>query len=455
MAGKKFPFDRQFQIGIISLMMKRFDFLVTAVELIKPEYFEDEVLIWFYKKCRDYYLDYKMSPTQIVLQNELIKASEAKRIKQESVKQYVDLFNRLEQPVDAQSYLINEVVRFCRRQAVKHALVSSAPLIDSDDANVWDQIVDNMQEACNVGNTFLDIGIQYFPESKERIRNRALGNIKKVIPVGITEVDEKLNGGLKAGQLGIFMGGTGAGKSIALPHCGKAAIIRGYKVLHYTFELDEDEVATRYDANWTATPVHDLRSQAKKVQTELEGLHSKYDNSLIIKYFPTRTASVNSLKSHYNQLKAQGFIPDMIIVDYGDLLKPTTTYNDEYSDLGAIFADLRGWAGELEVPMWTATQVNRTGMNSEIVDIDHIGDSLKKAQIADVLIAICCTREEIDMGVVRLFGAKNRNGPPKWVVPIKTAYDRMAFYVPGAPIPNIGKQPSTGGTAPPTLTSKT
>jgi hypothetical protein len=98
-------------------------------------------------------------------------------------------------------------------------------------------------------------------------------------------------------------------------------------------------------------------------------------------------------------------------------------------------------AGELDIPIWTATQVNRAGLSQEVVDIEHMGDSLRKAQIADVVIGICRTREERDKNEARLYLAKNRNGPTGPIIKIKTAYDKMIFYVPGT-VPNT--QPIVG-----------
>ena len=453
----KLPFDRQFQIGMLALMMQKYDFLLSAVELLQPDYFEDKVLIWTFQVLRDYHQDYDTSPSQMVIENELNKAVAAGRIKAPDEALYKDVVKQLSKPVQAQSYLINEVVRFCRRTAMRNLWVNNAKSLETADDDFWDGIVSQTQDVATIGTSFLDIGTRYFLEHAERIRARLQGEVKLQIPTGITELDYKLGGGLKAGQLGIWMGGTGAGKSIALPHCGKRAIINGYKVAHYTLELDEDDIAERYDSSWSSVPIHELKTQSKIVRQRLENLHTKYGDCLVIKHYPTGTATTTTIKSHLKMLASMGFIPDLIIVDYGDLLKPLTSYNDEYADLGAIFKDLRGIAGEWNVPLWTATQVNRPGMSAEIADVEHIGDSFKKAQIADVIITICASREELEANILRLFGAKNRNGPPKFQITIRSAYDRMCFYRPGGlPVPQIGtaKGGAKVAVAPPPTMSK-
>jgi replicative DNA helicase len=436
MSAAKFPFDREFQIGILALMAQRYDFMLTAVELLEPDYFEDKILVWFYQTMRDYYLNHQEQPVvKPVVQNELRKAAVAKKIKPQEVKEYADIANEMLKPVNAQNYVINEVVRFCRRQAGRKVYLETAPLMDTADEDTWDDIIDRITAAASIGNNHLDLGINYFATVSERVRSRYAGDQRTVVPTAITPLDYKLNGGLKSGQLGIWMGGTGGGKSIALPHCGKAAVCHGFKVAHYTLELNEQDVADRYDASWGDVPFQDLRAHGKNLISRLGNLaqgpgvpNGPYADSLMIKDYPTGTASVNTIKSHLKQLASSGWVPDMLIVDYGDLLRPLTSYNDEYADLGAIFRDLRGLAGIYDIPVWTATQVNRAGLNAEVVDIEHIGDSLKKAQIADVIVAICSTREEREQNILRLFGAKNRNGPGKFVIEIKSNFEKMVFY---------------------------
>ena len=443
MSQSKFPFDRDFQIGILALCFQRYDFLVMATDVFEDEYFEDKVLVWFFQRMKEYFIQYSASPDMVVIKNELKKSIQAKAIKANEISEYTDVANQLNRRISSQQYMQNEVVRFCRRQVGRKVYLETAPLMDTADEDDWDMILERMHEARNIGNNYLDVGVNYFNEIKERAARRAAGDGKSVSPTGIhgwhpvsgarTDLDQLLGGGLKEGQMGIWLGGTGVGKSIALPHVGRRAVWQGFKVLHYTFELDADDVCDRYDAGFTHTNIQQLVQNSSSVINKLSalaagkivGMSKACADRLIVKYYPTGTASVNTLRSHLRQLDGMGWVPDVIVVDYMDLLKPLTNYKDEYSDLGAIARDLRGLAGEYKVPLWTATQVNRSGLSQEVVDIEHIGDSLRKAQIADIILALCATREERANNVLRIFGAKNRNGPDKFLVEVRSAYERM------------------------------
>jgi replicative DNA helicase len=461
----KFPFDRDFQVGILALMSQQYDFLVMAVEIFEDSYFEDKVLVWFYQVMADYCTTYGAVPNRVVLENELKKALTSGVVKGPELPEYVGIMKALDQRVNAQQYVTNEVVRFCRRQVGRKVYLDTAPIMDTADEDDWDQILDRLHEARNIGSNHLDVGSNFFAEIKERIARRASTTVRRASSTGIkgynpisgqdVDLDVLLGGGLREGQLGIWMGGTGVGKSIALPHVGRHAVLKGWKVVHYTLELSKDDTTDRYDAGFADTNIGDLTQNHTHIQSELTALmqgtktgFGACADRLYVQAYPTGTATVNTLRSHLRRMEGLGWYPDVIIVDYMDLLKPLTSYNDEYADLGGIAKDLRGLAGEYKVPLWSATQVNRAGLGQEVVDVEHIGDSLKKAQIADIILALCATREERENSGLRIFGAKNRNGPSKFTVEIRSLYERMRLYDPlGVALSKLAKQTVSASSA--------
>lgn len=428
---KKFSFGREFQVRTLALMRRKFEFLITSVAIIQPEYFEDKVLSWAFTTFVDHYNTYGTCAEKRHLDNELDKAVAAGRLKNDEGAEALSLISEIEETdvSDGDPYTVNEVVRFCRRQEVRRALIEVAPQTESEDSEVWEKIEERISKACNVGAHSLDIGTSYFGDMEQRLKNRLLDEGQLVIPTGIADLDAFLGGGLKSGQLGMWMGVSGSGKSVVLPHCGKRAVIGKWKVAHYTLELSEFDVATRYDAAWTGIPLYSLKQSTQQVQQRLGHLRTMYGEALIIKEYPAGVATVETLRQHIVAMRnTLGFRPDMLVVDYGDLLKPTTTYKDKYDDLGTIFTELRGLAQELKIPIWTATQANRTGNNQETIDIDQIADSFQKIMVADVVVSLAGTKQDQEEGIVRLTIAKNRNGPQKKIIPIKTAYERMCFF---------------------------
>lgn len=426
----KFTFGIDFQQGILSLMVKNYSFLIVATDIIKVSYFEEKAFIYFFKKIRDYYLDYKKLIVPEVLENELIKDTQSGVLKSEDIPRHVEVFKGLWEPVDAQEYIITEVVNFCKRQAIKQTILDVADYVETATDDKFLEIENKIKAACNIGNSHLDFGIQYFEDYKERLRKQQSGEDNIVVPTGITELDYLCKGGLHSGQLGIFVGATGGGKSLALAQVGRRAVVGGLTVVHFTLELSAEITASRYDAAWTNINNDQIEESVKEVETKLGTLSTKYGNSLIIKYYPQRTATVETLKAFLNNIEALGVKPDLVIVDYGDLLKPLTNYNDEYADLGLIFSDLSGMAGERRIAVFTASQTNRSGVDAEIVDLTHMADSYKKTHPADLIFGICRNREEKNTNRARIYIQKNRNGPEGKEVPICTDYSTMRFYDP-------------------------
>jgi hypothetical protein len=134
---------------------------------------------------------------------------------------------------------------------------------------------------------------------------------------------------------------------------------------------------------------------------------------IIIKEYPTKSANISKLKNHYNQLVSSGKRPDMIIVDYVDLIKPTTKYGEKRYELESIAEELRGWAGELDVPVWSATQTNRDGLDTSVVALKTISEALSKAMVADLIIGIGRSPELQQQGRACYYLAKNRLGVDK------------------------------------------
>jgi replicative DNA helicase len=259
-------------------------------------------------------------------------------------------------------YIVSQVGAFCRHQAVKAAILSGPDLLKH---GKFDELESMMRAAVQVGKNTLDVGVQYFIDWPERLKRRQLESNERIIPTGVTELDYIIGGGLKPKQIGIWMAPTSRGKSIALGHCGKRAVMSRRKVLHYTLELSADEQSSRYDSSFSQIFFKDLIDQEQDLSDKLNKYGLVWGNSLIIKEYPTKQASVSTLRSHVTQCVSFGFEPDLVIVDYLDLLLPPARYKEKRDELTATAEELRGLAIELNVPVWTATQAQRAAISLE------------------------------------------------------------------------------------------
>ena len=228
------------------------------------------------------------------------------------------------------------------------------------------------------------------------------------------EMDDITSGGLGRNELGVVIAPTGAGKSMVLVHLGAQALREGKNVIHYTLELQDTVVANRYDSCLTGLPLSEIKSFKEEILDEVK----KIKGSLIIKEYPTKSASTNTIKSHLEKLRKRGIKPGMIIVDYGDLLRPTVIRKEKRNELESIYEEMRASSNEFDCPVWTASQTNRSGLNAEVVTMESISEAFSKCFVADLIFSVSRTIEDKQANTGRIFVAKNRNGPDGMVYPI-------------------------------------
>ena len=305
-----------------------------------------------------------------------------------------------------EKYIRETSLDFCKKQKLKEALMTSVDLIQNSSYDEVRRVIDN---ALNLG-TDNNFGHEFLKDFELRYEVKA----RSPVTTGWPKVDSLMKNGLGSGELGVVIAPTGAGKSMALVHLGAHAIKAGKNVIHYTLELSEAVTGQRYDSCLSSVPLSTLFARKEEVLESISDL----EGSLIIKEYPTKTASCNTLKSHIEKLKKRDQKIDMIIVDYADLLRSTTNFREKRDELGSIYEDLRAMAQENKCPLWTASQTNRTGLNAEVVTMESISEAFNKCFVADFICSISRTIKDKNANTARLFIAKNRIGPDGLVFPM-------------------------------------
>jgi len=154
-----------------------------------------------------------------------------------------------------------------------------------------------------------------------------------------------------------------------------------------------------------------LKEQIYEACVDIEG-------ELVIKEYPTKSASTSVIKKHLDKLKKKGQRIDMVIVDYGDLLRPSTSYREKRMELESIYEEMRAIAQEFECPVWTASQTNRSGLNAEVITMESISEAFNKCFVSDFIFSISRTIKDKNANTGRMFVAKNRNGPDGLIYPL-------------------------------------
>lgn len=398
-------YGKSFQEGLCQLILDDRPFADQIGEVLNYNFLELSYLQAFVRKVYEYRENYGVHPSYkimtTVLRTELDEESESI---QTQVRNY---FSRIyNTDVEGKEYIKSASLDFCRKQKLKEAMLESVKLLHNSS---FDQISKVINDALLLGadNNF---GYDYVKDFEKRFEFRA----RNPVTTGWDKIDDICEGGLGRGELGVVIAPTGAGKSMVLTHLGAKAVKEGKTVVHYTLELSEEVIAGRYDSCMFGVPLKDLRTMKEMIYELVQEVEGK----LIIKEYPTKSASTRTISSHLEKLRKRGVIPDLILVDYGDLLKPITVNKERRTDLESIYEELRAIAQVNECPVWTASQTNRSGLNAEVITMESISEAFNKCFVADFIFSVSRTVEDKQNNTGRIFVAKNRNGPDGIVYPI-------------------------------------
>jgi replicative DNA helicase len=192
--------------------------------------------------------------------------------------------------------------------------------------------------------------------------------------------------------------------------------------------MSEQDQADRYDSSMCRVAMQDLAVFSETILERMSKLNRIYENSLLIKTYPANSASLTTIRSHLQRLFAMDWIPDLILIDYLELLKPTRHFKERREETSLTSTELSGMPLELKIPVWSATQSNRQAVALETHTDEHVAEDYGKIRPADIGITLNQTKDEAIDNIMRLFLMKNRNGPRYREIKIQNDFSRMCFY---------------------------
>ena len=388
-------FGTSFQSKIIASLMRDMKFMQTINDILSPEMFDSDSNKWLVNSISEYYEEYKKQPTLEVIKYQVDK------IENEVLKSgVVDKLREVWKNVEATDleFVQSQTLDFCKNQSLKSAILESVDLLDNKD---YDGIKSIIDEAMKAG-TERDIGQDYITSLDLRLEASARATTQTPWDV----INDIMDGGLGEGELGVIVAPAGIGKSWTLQALGAGALKTDKTVVHYTLELNENYVGLRYDSIFTGVTTANIKYYKEDVKSKIEKLPGK----LLIKYFPTKAASVQTIGSHLKQIELSGIKPDVVLVDYADILMPTGNFREKRHAIGNIYEDLRGLAGELEVPIWTASQANRSALEEDVIGADKVAEDYSKVMTADFVMSMSRKVEDKIANTGRFHVIKNRFG---------------------------------------------
>jgi len=412
-----YQFDSDFQEMIAALIVRDHATVSTIRGVIHPEYFTSPSIKKIVSLSLEYHKKYADSPTRAAF-----LAFCLGQLKPDEIKQAKQLF-RIE--LRNKKLVEDQMVEFAQYSAMKEAVLDSTDLMDNYENR--SQIRSIINKALGVGVNVRKLGTNLISDRKERYLERLKHGLEyNRISTGLKRLDQMLLGGLDRGELGLIMAAPKGFKTGTFVNFVAAALGQRKKVVVFTLEVSEDKYALRIERRISGLDRKGILDSQDKLDKALRRIES-IGSGVIVKGFPMRTVSVESIYSHLNLLESEGFKADMVIIDYWDLLKSNDKYGEYRHQLATIGADMRAIAQEKNIAVWTGSQVNRKAVGKKVIQKDDIAEAFEKIAIVDAAVAICQTPEEFAMkpSRARLFGAANREGEGGGTCYISIDYDRM------------------------------
>ena len=391
-----------FQIQLLNNIVTYKDFANSIIEVIEPQYFDNQYFKIICQMIREYYTKYEHTPTFNTLE-QLTKSEISSPMAQKSI---LDTIDQLREVSDEGSIYIQEKsLKFCKQQELQKVMTKAQSIIDKGDFESYDKLEEMVRGALQVGE--IDKGTNDVFFNLDEVLN---DDYRHPIPIGVPGIDNLLKGGLAKGEIGVILAPTGVGKSTFTTKIANHAFNLGYNVLQIFFEDNPKIIQRKHITLWTGIHPDDLTENKIEVMEKVKHIQSTRKNKLIMKKLASDTVTMNQIKNQVRKMTAEGTKIDMIILDYIDCVVPDKNLGDEWKSEGSVMRGFEAMCHELDMAGWTATQGNRNSISSEVVTTDQMGGSIKKAQVGHVIITVAKSLQQKEMNLATIAITKSRIG---------------------------------------------
>lgn len=399
---------------ILKNLIKNEEYTRKVLPFLKEEYFgnmEDRLL---YNEVAGFILKYNQQPTFDALE---IEVNNIRGATDDTVKNILETLKELNDDTSStnQNWLVESTEKFCQEKAIYNSITQSLEIMNGKSKLDKGAIPNLLHDALAISFD-PNVGHDYLEQSEERFEY--YHKVEERISFDLDYFNKITKNGIPRKTLNIIMAGVGVGKSLTLCHFASSYIKQGKNVLYISMELAEKEVAKRIDANVLNVSMDDLMVLSKDMyEDKVKKLKQKTDGKLIVKEYPTAAASTVHFRALLNELNLKkNFVPDVIMVDYLNIcasarIKPGNGVNS-YTYIKSIAEELRGLAVEFNVPVWSATQLTRSGYGSSDPDLTDTSESFGLPATADFFVALVTNEQLEQLNQFAVKQLKNRYADP-------------------------------------------
>ena len=406
------------------------EYVRKAMPFIKAEYFSELLEKNLYNVINKYFTEYSALPTKEALE---IEVGQLGNISDEQHRQTIQYIRDIDDEKSEYDWILDTTEKWCKERAIYLALMESIKIAEGNDEKRATGAIPSILSDALAVSFDNHIGHDYLQDYEERYE--FYHQTEEKIPFDLEIFNRITKGGLPNKTLNIALAGTGVGKSLFMCHVASSVLLQSKNVLYITLEMAEEKIAERIDANLLSVDIQQLDQLPKMMfDSKVQKIAKKTQGQLIIKEYPTASASVGHFRALLNDLALKkSFKPDIIFIDYLNICA-SSRYSklgnvNSYSYIKAIAEELRGLAVEANVPIVSATQTTRSGYGSSDVDLTDTSESFGLPATADLMFALISTEELEEINQIMVKQLKNRYNDPtlnkRFVVGIDRAKMRL------------------------------
>jgi replicative DNA helicase len=391
-----------FQQSLIKAIIEDKKYGETIIDVLESKFFDNSSFKFIMENTKELYKTYNKIPDYNTLAQKIMAEGGNK----DSSKVHVDTLEAIKNNESQIEYVKDTALNFCKQQNLKRELKSVQSIIESGEFEAYNKIEEIIQKALQVG-----ISNDETTDVFHDIDGALEQDFRQPIPTGIVGIDNLLKGGLGLGELGVVLAPTGTGKTTLLTKFANTAYNLGLNVVQIFFEDNPGNIKRKHYTIWSEIAPDQQPEFKDAVKEKVEQAQSRSTGSLKLLKLASDNVTVSEIKNKIRKMSSDGIKVDLLVLDYVDCISSDKSTNgEEWKGEGSVMRSLESMTGEFDMAIWTATQGNRESISSEVVTGDQMGGSIKKAQIAHVILSIGKTLEQKEHNLATLTLLKSRIG---------------------------------------------
>jgi hypothetical protein len=391
-----------YELRLVAQLLTDNRFANSIIDIIDPNYFLDQHIKLIVASIKDAKEDDDIIPDMGSIKIRLLET-----ITDDLIRKFIiQYLAKISEASSYDSLKIQDIaMKFCKQQELKKSIKKIQKIIDLGDIEQYDECEAILRKALDHGDN-KDDGMGIFENIKDVLKD----DFRKPIRTGIKGLDEVMDGGLSKGELAVILAPFGVGKTTMITKIANTAMNDGNKVLQIFFEDNPKVIQRKHISCWSGIDLNSL-SLHKDAIMELCDEKQKEGNGILkLKKFPSDGTTIPIIRQYIRKKIAEGFKPDVVLLDYIDCVEPSRRFDDVFSGEGSVMRQFESMLSEFEIAGWTAVQGNRSSIKANVVEADQMGGSIKKGQIGHFIVSIAKNLDQKENGTATMAILKSRFG---------------------------------------------